>query len=74
MPTSCDRTSNSGGKGIFVIFACILGLGVPGVRYADKLSELFYLHWERFWLGVDCNESNVTCDMFAELYKAPLLN
>ena len=26
--------------------------GVPGVRYAEKLSELFYLHWERFWLGV----------------------
>ena len=26
--------------------------GVPGVRYADKLSELFNLHWERFWLGV----------------------
>ena len=48
--------------------------GVPGVRYVEKLSELFYLHWERFWLGVDCNESNVTCDMFAELYKAPLLN
>ena len=26
--------------------------GVPGVRYAEKLSALFYLHWERFWLGV----------------------
>ena len=26
--------------------------GVPGVRYAEKLSEIFYLHWERFWLGV----------------------
>ena len=79
MPTSCDRTSNSGGKGTFVIFACILGLGlirtklaarlkiqakmtkvpfppggVPGVRYAEKLSEIFYLHWERFWLVVPC--------------------
>ena len=26
--------------------------GVPDVRYAEKLSEIFYLHWERFWLGV----------------------
>ena len=26
--------------------------GVPGVRYAEKLSEIFYLHWERFWLRV----------------------
>ena len=26
--------------------------GVPGVRYAEKLSGTFYLHWERFWLGV----------------------
>ena len=26
--------------------------GVPGVRYAEKLSGEFYLHWERFWLGV----------------------
>ena len=26
--------------------------GVPGVRYAVKLSGKFYLHWERFWLGV----------------------
>ena len=88
MPTSCDRISNYGGKGTFVIFACILSLAaslvlvkprpkiqakmakvpfphslrfchnwlapgdVPGVRYAEKLSELFYLHSERFWLGV----------------------
>ena len=28
--------------------------GVPGVRYAEKLSEIFYLHWERFWLVVPC--------------------
>ena len=27
--------------------------GVPGVRYAEKLNGIFYLHWERFWLGVD---------------------
>ena len=25
--------------------------GVPGVRYAEQLSELFYLHWERFCSG-----------------------
>ena len=27
--------------------------GVPGVRYAEKLSALFYLHWESLWPGVD---------------------
>ena len=26
--------------------------GVPGVRYAEKLSALFYLHWESLWPGV----------------------
>ena len=31
--------------------------GVPGVRYADKLSELFYLHWESFWPGVFPNST-----------------
>ena len=25
---------------------------LKGVRYAEKLSGIFYLHWERFWLGV----------------------
>ena len=32
--------------------------GVPGVRYAEKLSALFYLHWESLWPGVVslCNE------------------
>ena len=24
---------------------------LKGVRYAEKLSGIFYLHWERFWLG-----------------------
>ena len=28
--------------------------GVPGVRYAEKLSALFYLHWESLWPGVRC--------------------
>ena len=28
--------------------------GVPGVRYAEKLSALFYLHWESLWPGVPC--------------------
>ena len=27
--------------------------GVPGVRYAEKLSALFYLHWESLWPGVN---------------------
>ena len=27
--------------------------GVPGVRYAEKLSALFYLHWESLWPGVE---------------------
>ena len=26
--------------------------GVPGVRYAEELSALFYLHWESLWPGV----------------------
>ena len=26
--------------------------GVPGVRYAEKPSALFYLHWESLWPGV----------------------
>ena len=32
--------------------------GVPGVRYAEKLSGEFYLHWERFWLGVGSNQQS----------------
>ena len=26
--------------------------GVPDVRYAEKLSETFYLHWASLWPGV----------------------
>ena len=26
--------------------------GVPGVRNAEELSALFYLHWESLWPGV----------------------
>ena len=35
--------------------------GVPGVRYAEKLSALFYLHWESLWPGVGCEGCEVTC-------------
>ena len=38
MPTSCDRTSNYGGKGTFVIFACILGLGLTRTKLAARLK------------------------------------
>ena len=38
VPTSCDRTSNSGGKGTFVIFACILGLGLTRTKLAARLK------------------------------------
>ena len=31
--------------------------GVPGVRYAEKLSALFYLHWESLWPGVEGTQS-----------------
>ena len=31
--------------------------GVPGVRYAEKLSALFYLHWESLWPGVPCDNN-----------------
>ena len=27
--------------------------GVPGVRNAEELSALFYLHWESLWPGVN---------------------
>ena len=30
--------------------------GVPGVRYAEKLSALFYLHWESLWPGVELDQ------------------
>ena len=36
----------------FEVLSQLVG-GVPGVRYAEKLNGIFYLHWERFWLGVD---------------------
>ena len=33
--------------------------GVPGVRYAEKLSALFYLHWESLWPGVSSKLSTM---------------
>ena len=40
VPTSCDRTSNYGGKGTIVIFACILGLGLTYTKLAARLVEI----------------------------------
>ena len=43
--------------------------GVPGVRYVEKLSELFYLHWERFfWLGVNHFHQILRSILAAEMF------
>ena len=39
--------------------------GVPGVRYAEELSALFYLHWESLWPGV----SNYLLVTFVRMVK-----
>ena len=44
--------------------------GVPGVRYAEKLSALFYLHWESLWPGVGAELHDVVLPVLLPLRHA----